>query len=778
MCDPSAQPPAQQQLSAADVAEIYRRLDESAAKLNRGQVGDALAGIAMLKSRYPTAAQDSELAALICMQSGLIKLNNTELLAAARHFRAFLHHARCAGNEALFQRASVLLAMTRLAHLRLEYLMPFKQRMALSQAQLTVAMYAHTLHVVTGKPFVVTRTEHDFEFMPLPPESHSLIEAIHETAQQTLAWSLQQLPLATQHALESNLVLGELAELTRDFTTAIGHFHDAYALACAMEHPAMQIRCLVAAAKLDNNWMSALEMLEVASVIADQISDSLPLETQRIGCDYSYKSIFDSRIQILIAADRTDEALLVADSRKARQMRYHLDMPALATLDPVRELAVMRNATIVTYDLLQGGLAIHVIQPSGQVFFRHLDISMHDFDSIVERAIYDIRLPLEVSKTCKNRRAHLKEALARAKAKADSTALPKNAILAADVNYGKEGCTCVPGPPIAGESQLLSRLLIGSIRDLLPAAPAESIATSEDAPALVFVASDHLHLVPFAGLRDVGCDRDPLPVAFDQCRYLVENFSISVAPSLALLCHWNNSPMASRAPAGKAPRIAVVGHSDFSHANLTSKIRCLPHASTEMSHISRIYSCEPIDAALMTPRGILEHVFPRDKDYEVLHMCTHAYIERVCSTHGAFENKGAFVMGSDAVPLTKSHRECVLPSTVIGHHDLSHVNLCVLSACRTAEGQIISENGVDMPSEGPLSMARAFHRARVPAVVGTLFSINDTSATIQMVEFHKYLSRGRTYAQALRSSMLSILRSSTHLTHPYYWAAFTVSGRF
>ncbi|HVT19710.1 MAG TPA: CHAT domain-containing protein [Thermoanaerobaculia bacterium] len=98
--------------------------------------------------------------------------------------------------------------------------------------------------------------------------------------------------------------------------------------------------------------------------------------------------------------------------------------------------------------------------------------------------------------------------------------------------------------------------------------------------------------------------------------------------------------------------------------------------------------------------------------------------------------------------------------------DPRHARLIFLSACRTARGFL-------SPSEGALSPARVVLGAGIPAVVATLWDIDDEGASRLAVLFHRRLRAGEGVLQALRGAELTLWRRGEP---PAVWAAFEVLG--
>jgi CHAT domain-containing protein len=96
--------------------------------------------------------------------------------------------------------------------------------------------------------------------------------------------------------------------------------------------------------------------------------------------------------------------------------------------------------------------------------------------------------------------------------------------------------------------------------------------------------------------------------------------------------------------------------------------------------------------------------------------------------------------------------------------------MTVLSACNTGTGRL-------QKGEGVMSLARAFLYAGCPAIVMTLWSVEDESSANLMIDFYKNLLSGYSKDEALRKAKIKHIRLADPLkAHPYYWLGYVSIG--
>lgn len=96
--------------------------------------------------------------------------------------------------------------------------------------------------------------------------------------------------------------------------------------------------------------------------------------------------------------------------------------------------------------------------------------------------------------------------------------------------------------------------------------------------------------------------------------------------------------------------------------------------------------------------------------------------------------------------------------------------MVVLSSCETAGGELRS-------GEGIMSLSRSFLQAGAASVVHSLWPVEDSKSRDVMTGFYGEIKRGESKGKALSNAKRQYINQHPPFyTHPYYWAAFQVTG--
>ena len=263
------------------------------------------------------------------------------------------------------------------------------------------------------------------------------------------------------------------------------------------------------------------------------------------------------------------------------------------------------------------------------------------------------------------------------------------------------------------------------------------------AETIVFVPDDVLHSVPFAALPDSRSGH-----------YLVEACSIIVSPSVAFFVRASRGS-ASVAP-NEAPTLLAVGDPAFDTAAFPYLPR-LAMAADEARRVGKLYA----DAlVLVGERATRTSFLEALGNHTVVHYAGHA-------------------LGNDADPLRSRLLLAPDPDRLdtgtlyaaeIYGRSFESTRLVVLAGCATASGRVSR-------GEGPLSLARPFLAGGVPAVLATLWDIEDASSSELLVRFHKEIIAGRSPQEALRDAQLAQIDDAEAARRaPRIWAAYELVG--
>lgn len=132
------------------------------------------------------------------------------------------------------------------------------------------------------------------------------------------------------------------------------------------------------------------------------------------------------------------------------------------------------------------------------------------------------------------------------------------------------------------------------------------------------------------------------------------------------------------------------------------------------------------------------------------------------STHGKFSSliDDTLIWAWDQ-PITLKEMETILRRK----GDSEPLNLLVLSACETAEGD----------RRATLGLAGIAAQVGARSTLASLWIVDDGSTATFMASFYEQLKEGESKAKALRTAQLSLINSDDY-RHPFYWASFILVG--
>lgn len=233
-------------------------------------------------------------------------------------------------------------------------------------------------------------------------------------------------------------------------------------------------------------------------------------------------------------------------------------------------------------------------------------------------------------------------------------------------------------------------------------------------------------------------------------QYLIERGSVAVHSSTSLYLY--ALARDRQLSAGRNPTVLLLAIPDPKVDGYDP----IPYAKEEVEELSRHYY--PGAAMLVDAAATVQGFLAGAKNAAIIHFAGHA--------HSVPENPWQSPLllsprGQESGVLTAQKLLLRLP-------DLTHTRLVVLSACETFSGGSVGDHGLT-------PLARPFVAANVPAVVGSLWDVNDASTKELMVLLHCHYRHGDDVAVALRNAQLEMLRKKVK-GRPEAWKAFQVVG--
>ncbi len=267
-----------------------------------------------------------------------------------------------------------------------------------------------------------------------------------------------------------------------------------------------------------------------------------------------------------------------------------------------------------------------------------------------------------------------------------------------------------------------------------------------------------LHTLPFAALMRGN-------------RYLVESKPVHSALSATVYAELTRSRPARR-EAGEE-RLAAFGDPTYPTAEPETPVdpevqeavqrgwtlKPLPSSRKEVEAITALYSQSH---AYLGQEATEERAKSIGPESRLVHFACHGLLDERFPLNSAL-----------ALTLPKEQKEGqdngLLQAWEIFEHIRLDADLVTLSACDTALGR-------EMGGEGLVGLTRAFQYAGARSVLASVWGISDLSTARFMERFYGYLHNGETKDEALRAAQMDQIRGKSGSSHPFYWAAFQLTG--
>ncbi|MBV9145254.1 MAG: CHAT domain-containing protein [Acidobacteria bacterium] len=235
---------------------------------------------------------------------------------------------------------------------------------------------------------------------------------------------------------------------------------------------------------------------------------------------------------------------------------------------------------------------------------------------------------------------------------------------------------------------------------------------------LMFVPHGPLHYVPFHAL-------------FDGERYLIDDHSISYAPSASIYT------VCMRKRVNESGASLLMGVPDQNAPSIVDELKALsgilPHPNVFVGNAASEYVLRTVGA-----------------NARIVHIATHGYFRQDSPMFSSIRMGNSYLSLYDLYQLK-------LP-----------VELVTFSGCAT---------GLNVVAAGDelIGLARGLFQAGAQSLILSLWDVHDQSTAEFMTSFYGNLQAGEEKATALRSAMLGV---RAKFPHPYQWAPFVLMGKY
>jgi CHAT domain-containing protein len=263
--------------------------------------------------------------------------------------------------------------------------------------------------------------------------------------------------------------------------------------------------------------------------------------------------------------------------------------------------------------------------------------------------------------------------------------------------------------------------------------PLETDLGKSGIQTLVFVLDGSLRNIPMSVLYDQQQDK-----------YLLEKYAIALTPGLQLV---DPKPLHSfrlNALAAGLSEERFIENREFSP---------LKNVSQELQRIQlEIPTNQKLFNQDFTGNNLQNRL--QNTPFSIVHL----------ATHGEFssDSEKTFVVIWDKLLKVKEFDNLL---RISDQNSQSKIELLVLSACKTAEGD----------KRAALGLAGVAVRAGARSTLATLWSVDDQSTADLMTYFYRNLTAGVNKAEALQRAQLGVFAKEKR---PYFWAPFVLLGNW
>jgi len=460
---------------------------------------------------------------------------------------------------------------------------------------------------------------------------------------------------------------------------------------------------------------AAISNFEKSLAAINTASDFLAMDRFRVDLFGESSRIYRSYASYLAQRGKHDEALMVLEEGRARDLRLRI-----AQAQGLKNLSAEQTDLLGQIHQLQKQISEAEIQPaSTSTLYTRLQKSAASYE----------QLRTDTS-TRKNQLAQVDNNTLFVE-----YALQENSLLVFSYQNGNTGFRVVNdaakigklADTYLGQVSDRSKHLDRSLGQQLYRILIEPELKNKNNLNLVIIPDGNLFRLPFSTLIT------------SNDHFLVEDYSITYAPSINLFSRLQHESHSS------SKRVLALANSNFSEIKAI-KLPALPLASEEAMYVSK-YGEESKVAIDETESKLKNTDFTK---YEIVHFATHTLIDEERPERSSILFKPG--NGEDGFFRATEVYKLRIPS-----------NMIVLSSCRSGSGKAV-------PGEGLLGLSHAFFSSGARSLVMTYWNVSDKTAQDFSKRFYNNL-HDHSIAEALRQTQIQLIQN-----HPADWAAFFVEG--
>ena len=544
----------------------------------------------------------------------------------------------------------------------------------------------------------------------------------------------------------SHYVLGEVQRSQGQFQAALEQYSAAQTLEEQLRDPELGWRLFYGRGQTlaaQNKTDDAISAYKQAVQIIEETRSGIIEERYRAGYIEDRYQVYVALVELLLKVHKPDDAFVYSEKLRARAYLDELRPSDPIVPDPgaqqrIRELGerirTLRHAMDREYSAPQKERRDRALE----TYSAELRQAERDYAALLDdsrRSVVGLRKDTTEAPVTVTEIQHQ---------------LPEHTALVEYV-VGKQGIsillverTAVIGLPVQVTSESLSSRT-ELLRDLIRGRRAEWIEPARGLHKILIVPLEnggylarihHLLIVPDGVLNYVPFAALPAGPQL----FLGDEFTITYLPAAAALSS-NTTTRGNRTLLAMAPSDAH-----------------LPNAPAEVHDIGEVFGPR---SRVVVGKQATKTLFKQVAgEYDYLHLATHGSLNRNAPSLSALELE----------PDRESDGRLNLYE--IAGMKL-HARLITLSACETALGR-----GYFTETPGGdefVGLTRALLSAGGRSVLASLWEVNDASTRDLMVRFYRHLFASGA-SEALAQAQQELRKSDVRYRHPYYWAAFVISG--